>query len=581
MAAISRTLLVGAYPADRVRGAELFAQTTGQWGTGFVSLVRHRPVGDQTVTMGVNRIATTSTGALTVLFRVSGPYCLSAAQIFFLAVVTLFGCSPSSEEGSPAPTGSSVETSEGGSGNLSARAPYNVLFVALDAASANRMSLYGYGASNTPFLDSLAKESIVFESAYSQGTLTLTSVWSFLTGKYPYVPDGDQRWNPLRPEDESLPEMFQRVGFATGGFSENPFISEEFGFTSGFDHFTFLYHREPRRASPEELDALTPKERFLRDYERYWRTEDVSQNLVDGAKRWIEAREEAPWFCYVHLLRPHNPYYVADPELISQFIDVDPPEGKELHEYLKSTEFIALTQAYADKYSATETELEVLEQLYDANMAHGDRLVRQLVEFLETTERLGDTLVVVLSDHGESFGEHGHLLHGTEPYEELIHVPLLIRPPDGVDWPKRRIASPIQLVNLVPTFTELYGLQPDAELDGRSLLEALEGAPLSPDEHLISEIFQLNVLGFREGDVKLLLKLSEERDAVLDTELYNLAADPGEKHDLSGESPHMERLLSNAKAYLQAQSRSDSGRAHEVDPQTREALESLGYVQDD
>ena len=501
---------------------------------------------------------------------------------FFLAIVCLCGI-----VGCGGDSGDSDDGSASDGAGL-ADSPKNVLFIILDAASAQRMSLYGFESPNTPFLESIASRSVLFTAAYSQGTMTPPSVWSYLNGKYPYLVKDLATYHQMSDDDVSMARMFQDAGFATGGFSENPFVSEEFGFNQGFEEFRFRYYRPVYEADAAADATKTTEQRFFDSYRQYFRAGDVTGRLVREAQLWMNIQWERPWFCYLHLLHPHNPYFTDEPYL-SQFVDAEPPLGETLQKYVKDVEFLATVNVQTrriagekDSDAVSPGDLAILEQLYDAQMAYTDDVLRELFEYLDSSGLADDTLVVIASDHGESFGEHGRLLHGTEPYEELIRVPLMFVPPAGVRWETGSVDTPVELVDLLPTFVEIFELGAGEELDGRSLVAALENGSIGSMGYLISESMVMNALAVVEGKLKLLVQLNAERSGAIGLRLYDLATDPLEMNDVAADrTADVERLLAYTGDYLAGQRTGTAASLSGVDGDNVEALKSLGYVGED
>ena len=261
-------------------------------------------------------------------------------------------------------------------------APRNCLFIILDATAAKHMSLYGYQRRTTPFLDDLARNGTYFSAMFSQDTATLASAWSYVVGRYPYRPRGRmRRFVHVRQEDHPMAEAFQAAGFATGGFSENLFVSEKTGFDKGFDTFTF----QPQGKERANLD-------------NYGRDEKSSKRLARGVKEWIESVEDRRWFCYVHFLRPHNPYAAHEP-FTDRFVDVEIPKGREKIDFLTSKEIGILKGATRGATIPTRDDVAFLKGLYDGNLAFADTIVQELYAFLEEQDlKPGQSIEVEVRD---------------------------------------------------------------------------------------------------------------------------------------------------------------------------------------
>lgn len=275
----------------------------------------------------------------------------------------------------------------------------NCLVIVLDAARAGSFSYAGAERPTTPFVDSLTKAGLYFESAYSQATSTSPSAWSYLTGRYPYWPESGSAF-VARDEDYLLAEAFQGTGFRTGGFSENPYIRERYGFEQGFDRFEYIpyFHTDPKSYQYADTFEARP-----------------SGRVVEEAAGWLRSVGDEPWFCYVHLLRPHTPYVAPEP-FAGRFLESEGAVG--LVE-LRDRE-AGIMDRFFGGTAPTHEEVLFLRNLYAGNLAYGDSLVEKLHDVLKELGTLDDTLIVVMSDHGEAFMEHGRLLHSSSPYHELI-----------------------------------------------------------------------------------------------------------------------------------------------------------------
>lgn len=408
----------------------------------------------------------------------------------------------------------------------------SVLLVTVDALRADHCGYMGRDRDTTPFLDSLAAESLVFESAFAVGPGTPSSFASLFSSRYPLEFGGYEGFSSTRP---SLPEHLHRRGVTTAGIHSNPYLSRHYGYDRGFDHFedSFEEGDEPGlldRVKTEAGALLSRNETAYRLGRRLFLAAfDEEKPYVDAAEttdRVLEWLADAPdrSFCWAHYLDVHEPYLPPD-----GYLDRDLPPGRV--EALND-------RVRADDPSLSERELADLEALYDGELRYVDAELERLFEELEARGRLGNTAVVVTADHGEEFLDHGRLGHHPTLYDELIHVPLLVWLPSDARGAldvatSGRVPGQVSLLDVAPTVTDLLGVEPAPRFGGRSALRET-GHPVvsevsNPHGVLrVDERFRRRSV--RTGDWKLVVGPDGE-------ELYDLDSDPDELDDLRGERP--------------------------------------------
>ncbi len=439
-------------------------------------------------------------------------------------------------------------------------APRNVLIVLMDATVATHMYPWHYSRDPAPNFRKIARNGMLFLNAHSQGANTTPSVWSFMTGNYPYIPQPIESYTTHRPfeTDYMMAEAFRVAGFRTGGFSENPWIHTKYGWAKGFDFF-------------KDVNAL-----YDHEGARWTREPGATERTLKFAREWIEAQGEDRWFCYVHLIRPHDPYDAPERYTArytrERLRDHNHPRAEHR---LRETVNSGLGTIGGD-------DLQYLVDMYDANLRYVDELVGEFYRELGRSGVLDDTLIVLMSDHGEAFLEHGKLGHNTTVYEEMVHVPLAIVAPRGSGFAKGVFTGVVELVDLMPTFAELYGLAPPSPYTGTSLGPILRGTAGSVRTESISHsAFDHFRFSLRQGDLKLIATVDPAFREILSFELYDLSRDPGEQHDLANDASLAAPLLESAKAYLARAERKDTSGDPVLDPEDRERMEALGYGKSD
>jgi len=416
----------------------------------------------------------------------------------------------------------------------------SVVFVVLDAGGARYFGCYGNDLPTTPRIDAFAEDATVFERAYAQAAWTLPSVGSYMTGRYP----------PMRSEDlrvvetETLARALQAAGLRTAAFSENPYVTRDFGLATGFDEFREYFPYGLLRRSGEHFDRLD------------------SERTVDEALGWVRERRGERFFLYVHLLAPHAPY------------DPPPPFGGRFDaDYAGFVQGLPATlSAINDGTLAIDArDLAHLRLQYQENLAYGDHQAGRLLAGLDDLGILDRALVIVAADHGEAFREHGEMQHNTTVYEEMIHVPLVVRLPSAAPLPER-FAGVVELRSIFPTICEALGLATCPKSLAPSLLERVR------DTREGQGLARSWARGKKGAFAALILqqhKLIARAHTFEPLALYDLARDPDETADLRASRPD---LVREARIWLRDPNLEVFvGGEATVDPATRERLEALGY----
>lgn len=424
----------------------------------------------------------------------------------------------------------------------------NVILYVVDALRAEQMSLHGYPRETSPVLDGLAGRGVVFQNAYSPVSWTKPSVATLLTSLYPQVHGvGERSYGDVLPEGvPTLQDVLRAHGYVTASFCANPLGCTLSNLDQGFDE-TFTpnsFRIEGREAKQGKVHA-----------------DDLNAEILP----WIRAHARDRFFLYVQAVDTHVPYSAPEtpPHLIG--------EGGEINRY-------------------------------DAEIHFVDRQIGRLWEELEELGLAEDTLLIVTADHGESFGEHGQSGHGTHVHQQETWVPLILVHPRRLS--PRRIATPVQLIDLMPTVLAHLGI------DGEGLWmqgsDVLDEASLAgrgsvflsrfvyPEDMDVARFNRVEYHAVVDGRLKLIAGSEEGRpDPKL--ELYDLARDPGETRDLSRAEPgRTEGTHAELRAFLERQARSRAaflaaygGEAEEGDASPRETvsegaleqLRALGYLE--
>ena len=282
---------------------------------------------------------------------------------------------------------------------------------------------------------------------------------------------------------------------------------------------------------------------------------------------WLTtSADDRPFFIFVNYMEAHEPYLPPYP-FNRRFVAGRFNPWRVVRSAGRRDEILS-----QDGRRRAE-DLEILEGLYDGTIAYADERVRELTEVLDEAADPDGNLIAVTSDHGDAFGEHGHLGHRLTLYEELLRVPLVIRFP-RMFQPGSRVATPVSIGDLFPTILDAAGVGPDADPDFRSLGAHVEPRPIIAENTGPKSIGGLLSRTYRDGDMKFLWR-SDGRH-----ELYDLHADPGERQSLVADDPATARAFEDrleSWRHTMEDRRLSSGDA-DYDEETLERLRGLGYV---
>lgn len=335
------------------------------------------------------------------------------------------------------------------------------------------------------------------------------------------------------------PKFTRRVAY-----SANAWIGPAFGFDRGFTQFHEIYDNE---AVPDS-------------------TEHLAARNVDAFKKDLKSWGNEPVFVYLHFLEPHSPY--------------KPPE-----EFARKFDSTAMDSIDASSQSLLQYRFdppsphrqEMIRSLYDGNLTYVDSKVGEVIEALKKSGHWNDTVFLVIADHGEAFWEHGVYEHGHHIYDEFMRIPFILHLPGAKDLVGRHIKQPVSLVDLLPTYLDLFGITPPDSLRGDSLLPLIAGKTKAFETR---KIFLRNThrtvpeFGVRAGDYKWIYRVRESS-----YQLYDLAEDPHEQHDLVAAGmvpPAIEPLRKEIGLWIATGTHRIQPVDH-LDPKTEERLHAIGY----
>ena len=457
----------------------------------------------------------------------------------------------------------------------------SIILVTVDCLRADHCGFMGYDRPTTPYLDSIAGESLVFRNAIVSGAPTYYSIPAILASRYPLALGRDVVG--MGPNEPTLASVAKQAGYATAAFTAaNPYISARFGYARGFDTFRDFMESEtePVQAVDAEtgpglasrlnrgLQRIRPAMGPLRMvydelYFRYCQRATPVTTSLDGLRRfpsadviveeacnWVAKNAGSPFFLWLHLMDPHSPYYPKEEalELLGSG-QVTPTEARYRNSYWNRSDLGAGRLA--------NRRAQIVE-LYDAGIRWVDEQMARLEKGLRRMDRWDDCILALTADHGEEFLEHGGRYHPpVKLTEELIRVPLLMRLPR----PSRKSAenAPFSLLHLAPTLLDATQLPVPAEFQGRSYWGETAGAEAVPQIAItecvagctnplrIEDRMGHRILSLREERFKLVVKFD-----LLSVELYDLLSDPGEQSPLGrdAQKPVWRRLLNAAYDHM-------------------------------
>jgi choline-sulfatase len=399
----------------------------------------------------------------------------------------------------------------------------NILLVTLDTTRADRLGCYGYADAETPVLDGLARDGVLFERCITPTAFTLPSHASIMTGRYPASHgvriNGDLA---LADTQTTLAEHLSKEGYRTGAFVGAFVLDGRWGLKQGFEHYDDNFDLKPG----EQLDLA--------------RVQRPGDKVVDAALKWLQETDTRPFFAWVHLYDPHTPY--------------EPPEP------------------WRSRLN------DSLSHLYDGEIAFADSQIGRLLNWLAAQGLEKRTIVVAVGDHGEGLGSHGEAEHGYFVYDYAVHVPFLVRLPlDG--FRAIRVPAQVRTIDIVPTLLELIGAKAPAEIDGESLAPLLAHPSRGGPHYAYSESMSPSL----QYGWSALYSLRTQAYKFIEApkpELYDLRDDPDETENRLARLPRAARELREQLARIQKGISTKKPETQEanIDEETMRRLASLGYI---
>jgi arylsulfatase A-like enzyme len=415
----------------------------------------------------------------------------------------------------------------------------NILLVSIDTLRARSLGAYGYARDTSPFLDSIAERGALFENAITASVTTSPAHMSLFTGLYPVRHGIREGLHRKASHAVTLARHFRDAGYRTAAFTENGYLLRRRGFGDGFAQYTENVG-ETRKAPGE------------------------ARRTFGQARRWLEAKAETPFFLFVHTYEVHSPY---------------DPEASYAPLFRNDGEAGAGSAAIRDARDRYDREIRIV-----------DEELERLFAAIDEAGLAESTIVVITSDHGEEFAEHGGYQHGGAVYEESVRVPLVFVGPGRIPGPQRH-AAPVSLVDVAPTLLELAGVPVPEELDGTSLAGTLERGDAPAAHMIVSEArakkrwldptrqvgWNPPLFAVRQGNSKFIVHrpASGTAEPMLH---FDLADDPTERQPLAID-PEAARAVDAAVDRYLGRSSAQPGPDTDVSPMLKERLRALGYAE--
>lgn len=402
----------------------------------------------------------------------------------------------------------------------------NLILISIDTLRADYVGCYGAELVKTPHLDALAADGVRFEAVVSEVPLTLPAHCSLLTGTYPPTHGvHDNLGYVLAGKNLTLAEVLREKGYSTAAFVGAYVLHSKWGLNQGFQTYDDDFPNAGQNAAGLTNTAV----------------ERRGADVRDAVLKWLRRKQkEEPFFCWIHLFDPHDPY--------------EPPEPFRSH--------------YASNPYAGE-------------VAYADMILGELVKAFSEMGVYERSLIVVVGDHGEGLGDHQELTHGYYLYDPTLLVPLIVKPPlnSRVRSEKQVVEGVFQLVDVFPTVLQVLGIGPLGQLQGQGLVASMLGKRSLSEREAYSETYYPNEFGWSE------LKSWRSKNYKLieapQSELYDLQEDPGETENLAQQNASLanqlrSRLQSFEDRYLDASAEAEA--QANLSPQDLERFRALGYV---
>ncbi len=440
----------------------------------------------------------------------------------------------------------------------------NIILVMNDTMRADYAGIYGNEQNLTPHLDALAGDGLTYDNAFANSSWTRPSVATILTGRYASSHTAMLKGSVLPDEITTLAEALEKGGYENVARVTNYNLTPFFNFDQGFHDYVYLTPTLPLGATDEQSKLI-----FIEVYKKvaaklrgnkevpedyYVIGEVVSKNALERIDRRDEKR---PFFMFLAYMDVHDPYFrhPFDGYGISHRANPNPDDSM----------------------------IEEMKELYAGEVAYWDEQLGALLSGLKQRDLYDETLIVVVSDHGEEFGEHGGFWHGTTLYDEQLHVVFVVKPPTSfgmgggvhlTDW--------VGLVDVAPMILDTAGLPIPEEMQGSAKPASARTPIFAEEDHQGNVLSSVRMM--KDGAALKIIEANEGNPRGVDPlELYDVGADPGEQRDLTGKAEEKTAQMLEALKKHRAMALEGRAQAHtgELNDAMKKKLDQLGYMEDE
>ncbi len=446
----------------------------------------------------------------------------------------------------------------------------DIILISIDTLRADRLGCYGCPAGASPNIDAFSREGAQFMHVISQAPSTASSHMSLFTGLLPPVHrvinlmTDLETWRKtglgLASSVPTLAEYLKENGYRTAGFHGGGNVSAILGFDRGFD----VYQKTQ------------------------WETLFDDPAPLNRVNKWLsqESAREKPFFLFIHHYICHEPYLQSPPGFRKRFLTAPVPGLQEELERIAPQGMMATSRFKSTRKQwwglidgNNEAHRRHVRDLYDSGVSYADFVLGKVLDFLKRRGWYDRSLVIVTSDHGEQFWEHGGTCHRGWLFSETLHVPLLIKFPGG-KYHGRKIGTPVGLFDLMPTMLEHLAISPRMKMQAQSLLPLLQGRSFTAAP-LVSVHEGLRTLRVEMNNISY----SDQPSGGQPEWLFDHASDPGEKHNLAAApSPILPRMRALAarimkdQQRLHAQIKAGVAGSRPIPEELKKQLKALGYL---
>ena len=441
-----------------------------------------------------------------------------------------------------------------------------IIWITIDTLRADHMSVYGYDVATTPNLEEFARTATVYTACSAQAPSTWQSVPSMMTSLTPYRHGGVTETRKLPERFRLVPEVLRERGYQTIGQSANPWVSKQYGLTQGFEEFR-LYNTDDALILYDVMKLamrLAPWEVFrVREWLPSYAYVPFG-TLVDDAGDLLRGRDTTrPLFLYMQPVDPHGPYQAP-----LRYVQGG-AEG------FTSADYVSYWRLRRG-VSLSTRQHDGLIALYDGAITYSDAELGRLFRTLRELDLFDRAMIIVTADHGEQFFDHGLWRHSNSLYQQLLHIPLLVK------YPGQRtgavVRQPVDAIDIMPTIMRQLG-EPCADCEGRPLQEATTLTPRPSYAYLMAKREVRPVIRSVTDDGWKLI-LTEQKDGRVIEQLYHVAADPEEQNDQRlARADIAGRLAHLLETYEAEAGPTPTADTIELTPAETQRLRALGYVE--